>query len=284
MKTKIILFILLAVGIFSCDEENKVVDPIHEFVSFKGASSINLNEQVNSEEAYPVVVQLSAFEPYQDDITLTLEISGHNTEENVDFMVTPHETLKISAGSLVSDTIFIKTIDNASGSTEERSFDIKIKSVNKNIKIGLGIAEPKNALVTVNILDDECSETISVFNSTGIVNTIDYGSGGVIKSATGIVNNNTVNVTGDLIDYSPFSNAALTIILTPESEGSTKGSATFGEQETGADSDGYEYKFVEVGEGTYDVCSGVINIEYDIYYMDGDWTYWYTVTNVISVP
>jgi len=39
-----------------------------------------------------------------------------------------------------------------------------------------------------------------------------------------------------------------------------------------------------IGAGTYDVCSGEINITYDIYYMDTDWIYWYTVTNVLSVP
>ena len=81
-----------------------------------------------------------------------------------------------------------------------------------------------------------------------------------------------IKLTGDLIDYGPFSNASLSVTLTPDGAGSTKGKATFGEQETGTDADGYEYKFVEVGEGSYNVCSGTIDIEYEIYYMDGVWT------------
>ena len=82
----------------------------------------------------------------------------------------------------------------------------------------------------------------------------------------------------------PFSNASLSVTLIPDGTGSTKGKATFGEQETGTDADGYEYKFVEVGEGSYDVCSGTINVEYEVYYMDGGWTYWISGTNSFSVP
>ena len=104
------------------------------------------------------------------------------------------------------------------------------------------------------------------------------------KPAEGVLTGSTIKLTGDLIDYGPFSNASLSVTLTPVSAGSTKGKASFGEQETGTDSDGYDYKFIEVGEGSFDVCSGTIAIEYDIYYMDGGWVYWYSVTNVFSVP
>lgn len=285
MNSRIIFFFTLIVGLFSCEDDHKVVDPIYEFVSFKGENSINLNENANSLKAYPLVVQLHAFEPYKEDIELSLEIAGNNTAEDIDFTVFPADVLKIPAGKLVSDTLYIKTIDNENGTTDARSFEIRIKSINKeNINIGLGLAEPKNAGITINILDDECSEPISIFNSTALSNTLDWGGGDVIKQATGTVVDNTVKVTGDLIDYSAFSSAAVTITLTPEMEGSTKGSAIFGEQAAGTDNDGYEYKFIQVGEGSYDTCSGTIQVEYDIYYAEGaGWTYWYSVSNVFSV-
>ncbi|MEX2231260.1 MAG: hypothetical protein WD824_03825 [Cyclobacteriaceae bacterium] len=285
MRNKIFSIIILGMIIVACEEETKVEDPIYEFAAFKGTSAINLNEAVNSVKPYPLVIELKAFKPYPQDIDVSLEITGSNAEENVDFTVTPSSAVKIRAGKLVSDTIFIETIDNAAGSTQERSFDIRIKSIsNDDINIGLGLAEPRNAVITVNILDDECSETIAIFNSNALVNTLDWGGGDVIKPATGVVTGNTVKVTGDLIDYGAFSNASVTITLTPESDGATKGEATFGEQETGADSDGYEYKFIQTGEGAYDVCSGAINVEYDIYYMDGGWVYWYSVANIYSIP
>ena len=285
MKKIILSTILLAFGIVSCEEETKPVDPIHEFIAFKGPASINVNELNNSETAVPVVVEIKAFAPYHEDINVSFEITGNNAVENTDFTVSPSGSVKIPAGSFVSEPILIKTIDNDAGTSLPRSFDMQITSVAKeNVKIGLGITEPKNALITVNILDDECSETISIFNSSSLVNTLDWGGGPTDKPANGVVTGNDVKVTGDLIDYGAFANASVTITLTPEIEGATKGTATFGEQPAGTDSDGYEYKFIQTGEGTYDVCSGVINVEYDIYYMDGDWVYWYSVSNAISVP
>jgi hypothetical protein len=225
-----------------------------------------------------------AFDPFAQDIDLTLEITGSNAQENIDFVVTPHDVVKIRAGKLVSDTVWIKTVDNAAGTDVDRSFQIKIKSVSQpDVKIGLGIADPKNAAITFNILDDECSLTTDIYNTT-LSNSIKGLNGDGTKTAEGVLTGNKIKVTGDLLNYDPFSNASLSVTLTPAGAGSTKGKATFGEQETGTDADGYVYKFVEVGEGSYDVCSGIINVEYEVYYMDGGWTYWISGTNSFSVP
>ncbi len=283
MKTKaIFLMTLLCVGVISCDDENTVTDPIYEFISFTGNPSVNLNEFEHSEDPFPLTAKLLAFKPYTEDIDLTLEIVGTNVQETTDFIVTPHDVIKIRAGQLTSDTIWIKTVDNTGGSAEERSFEVKIKSASKpDVKIGLGLADPTNASVTFNILDDECSLTTAIYN-TALVNNINDDA---TKSAAGVLTGTSIKLTGDLINYGPFPAASLTLTLTPSDPGSTKGKATFGEQETGTDNDGYVYKFTEVGEGSYDVCSGTISIKYDIYYMDGgSWVYWYTVTNVFSAP
>jgi len=286
MRTKIIfLLIVLCTGTFSCDDdENATVDPIYQFVAFAGESSVGLNEFDNSEEPFPLTAKLLAFDPYAQDIDLTLEITGSNAQENIDFVVTPHDVVKIRAGKLVSDTVWIKTVDNAAGTDVDRSFQIKIKSVSQpDVKIGLGIADPKNAAITFNILDDECSLTTDIYNTT-LSNSIKGLNGDGTKTAEGVLTGNKIKVTGDLLNYGPFSNASLSVTLTPAGAGSTKGKATFGEQETGTDADGYVYKFVEVGEGSYDVCSGIINVEYEVYYMDGGWTYWISGTNSFSVP
>lgn len=286
MKTRIFLITALVLLITACEEDSKPVDPIYEFIAFKGSPNINLNELNNSETGHELVLELKAFAPYSEDINVTYEIIENNAEKNIDFTVSPDGSAKIPAGQLVSEPILVKTIDNDAGTTMERSFGIRITSVSQSdIKIGLGLNEPKNAAVTVNILDDECSETTAIFNSSTLLNTLDWGGGDVEKPASGVVTGNTVKVTGDLIDYGAFPNASITITLTPQSEGSTKGTATFGEQLAGTDNDGYEYKFIQTGEGSYDVCSGVIIVAYDIYYMDGgSWAYWYSVTNAISVP
>ena len=283
MKIKILYLMTLVGAILACEDETKPVDPIYDFVAFKGSSTVNVNEFTNAEEGVPLVVELRSFEPYAEDIDVTLQITENNAGENIDFVLAPGTLVKIPAGELVSEPIYVKTIDNTVGSAEPRSFQIRIASVSKeDIKIGLGITQPTNAAVTVNILDDECAETTEVFGGE-LVNTIGYQNGGAVKGATGAVNGNIVKVTGDLIDYGPFANASISITLAPQAEGSTKGTATFGEQEAGMDADGYEYKFIQTGEGTYDVCSGTIHVAYDIYYWDGSWVYWYSATNQFEV-
>ena len=74
MRTKItFLIIVLCTGIFSCDDdENTPVDPIYEFVAFAGESSVNLNELDNSEEPFPLVAKLLAFDPYAQDVDLDI--------------------------------------------------------------------------------------------------------------------------------------------------------------------------------------------------------------------
>src|SRR5688572_26038577 len=106
MKTKLITTIMIVAGlIFSCDDEETVQDPIHEFISFAGDEEVNLGEATNNEDGYPLVVQLWAFEPYTQDITINLGIGAINAKKDEDFTVTPSDAVKIKAGKLTSDTI-----------------------------------------------------------------------------------------------------------------------------------------------------------------------------------
>jgi hypothetical protein len=288
MKTKLITAIMIfAAGIFSCDDEETIQDPIYEFISFGGDAEVSLGEATNNDAGYPLVVQLWAFEPYTQDITVNLGIGAINAKKDEDFTVTPSDVVKIKAGKLTSDTIWVKTINNDAANELERTFEIGIQSTSlPDANIGLGIDEPRKGSIKFKIQDDECSGNPICIYNTDLTNTINWGGDDVPKPATGVTDklNNTVTVSGDLIDYGPFSGATLTLTLTPDSPGAATGTATFGEQETGSDSDGYAYKFVEINTGSYNADTGKISIEYDIYYWDGDWIKWYTVTNDFSVP
>jgi hypothetical protein len=286
MKTKLAILLFFVACIVSCDDDEKIQDPVHEFISFAGDEAVDVGEATGA-EGYPLVVQLWAFDPYNENITVNYEIITTNTAENVDFTATPTGTVTIPAGRLTSDTVWIKTINNDVPNDLERKFEVAITSVSKSdLKIGLGITEPKKKSITFKIIDDECSgDPRCVFN-TALTNAISGpdGSWSDEKPATGVVDKlaGTIKVTGDLIAYGPFSGAELTITLTPDSEGSPTGTASFGEQETGADADGYEYKFIEVGTGSYNADAGTLKVEYDVYYMDGGWVYWYSVINEFS--
>jgi hypothetical protein len=243
-----------------------------------------VNEALNVQNPVPIVVQLYAFNPYSSDITVNFEVTGKNAQQGTDFTLNPGNSVKIKAGSLTSDTLWVSTIDNDEGAPGSRGFDVTITSTSmQNLRIGLGITEPRNAKVSVNIIDDECSGSpLCIFAST-MTNTI---SGSTVKPVSSVLDptSGKITFTGDLIDYGPFSSATVTLTLTPESGGATSGTATFGEQEAGSDSDGYMYKFVEIGEGSYDADAGTISVEYEIFYLDGgSWVSWYTVTNHFEV-
>lgn len=277
--------VLLVMSI-ACSEDDKIEDPIFEFISFKEAESVNVNELTNSTEGYPVVLQLWAFQPYAENITLQYAVTGTNAQMGVDFTVTPANSVTLSAGKLTSDTIWVKTIDNGSGSLVDRSFDISLTSASKSdIKIGLGIADPKQKKITFKILDDECSLTTDIY-SASLKNLIGTdGSTMGTNNAVGVVVGSTVSITGDLIWYGPM-DEPLVVTLTPGVGGSTKGTATFGTQFMGTANDGYEYTFTQVGTGSYDVCSGTISLTYDTSYRavgDVDWVPWQRVTNLFQL-
>jgi hypothetical protein len=288
MKTKIIaITLLILTGLLSCDDDgDEVQDTVYEFISFAGEEIVDIGEASNSEEGYPLVVQLWAFDPYSTDISVNYEVSATNAENNVDFSVTPANSVTVRSGSLVSDTIWIKGINNDVANELERSFKVAITSVSQpDVKIGLGVTEPKKKEITFNIIDDECSgDPRCVFNAplNNHASAPD-DSWSADYPVTGVVNkvNNTITVTGNLIAYDPFPDAKLEITLTPDAEGSSTGTASFGEQETGSDADGYAYKFIETETGMYN--GDKIMVTYDIYYWDGDWIYWYSAVNEFTV-
>lgn len=270
--------ILLCAVAFACGDDEKITDPVFEFVSIKGNETANLNESSNSEEGYPIVIQLWAAKPYSSDIDLTFLATGTNATAGTDFNLTT-TTLKIRAGKLISDTLWITTVNNETASASARTVEVKLTAASQaGIKIGLGITNPTNDAILFTIVDDECSTPLTIFNAS-LTNSVS----GTPKPATGVLTGNQLSVTGNLIDYGAFPSASITMTLTPEFSGATRGSATFGEFESGTDNDGYEYKFVQTGNGSYDVCAGTVSIAYDVLYKDGSsWTYWYSVTNVFS--
>jgi hypothetical protein len=281
LKFQLFLLIILPLGFISCKEDEQIEDPIFEFVSFK-EGTVLLNEKTHSEEPYPLVAKLLAFKPYNEDIELNIEIIGINAVEGVDFIVLPDASkLLIKAGSLVSDTLFLQTIDNDINSGERWIHVTITKTSKPDLKIGLGITEPKNATVRVQIVDDECDGSIEVFNNSTFTNKINGGNTTLIQ---GSLIGHELTFQGDIIDYAPFSGAKLVVDLVPYSEGSTAGAVSFGEQEVGADSDGYEYKFVQKKEGKYNVCEESVELEFDVLYLDGgDWVYWFTADNILIV-
>lgn len=274
---KYLVLIITLIGLVACDGDEKIIDPIYEFISFQ-KETVTINEGTGSTVPSPIVLNLNGYVP-KEDITIGLSILENNAVEGVDYNLST-KSLDIKAGNFISDTLFVSTIDNLEGSLVDRSIDISIESIsNPDIKVGLGIENPTKAIVTVVIADDECSNTTDIFNSSNITNITPWGDFAV----TGALNGDMLTLEGNLIAYEPLSNAKLEITLTPIAEGATKGAASFSDQVIGTDTSGWVYQLRQVGEGVYDVCSGTVSIECEVYYESGGWVYWYSMTNTFKL-
>lgn len=279
---KLIFPFLLILVTLGCEKEAEQYDfERYKFVSFLGKEvSISETYSIENEIGYPVYLRYEG-SALKEDFTVKLKITSKNAVEGVDYIAVS-TTVLFKAGN-ISEPFYIKTIDDLILSTEDRSLEITIESVsNPKINIGVGIVNQSNKLVTVKILDNECTNTLDVFNSNNLKST---NSGGSVSTINGSLKGDTLALVGDLTFYSAFPSAKLNVLLTPVVTGATIGKATFNDFDAGTDNDGYEYQIRQVGEGTYDVCSGKINIEYDVYYISGgSWVYWENYNCVIIIP
>ena len=58
MRNTIGFLIGLALSVLACEDDEKPIDPVYEFVSFKGPSIVNVNEFNNSTNAFPLVAEI----------------------------------------------------------------------------------------------------------------------------------------------------------------------------------------------------------------------------------
>ena len=281
MKTiKSIIFLFFILLTLGCEEEVTHYDfEKYKFVSFI-ADEIIVQEtySTDNEGSYPIYLRYDG-SVLEDDFNVTVNITANNSQPGIDYDV-ESTTVTFKAGEIKSEPLLINIVDNLLNSDQERSLTIEIESVsNPKIDIGVGIVNQSNKSVTLIIIDDECSETISIFNTPNLISSAGN------HTVTGAVTDSMVMLTGNLIDYGAFPNASLGITLTPTVEGGTAGTATFDNYQAGTDNDGYVYEFRQNGQGTFNICAGEIIVSIDVYYESGgSWVYWYTSENVFSIP
>ena len=273
--------LLLGLVLLSVRCEDDVAQ--YNFEKYKFVSFVDENAEVaetyteENKAAYPIYLKYDG-SILTEDFTATLKITGNNATEGTDYTV-ENTTVSFKAGEILSEPFYINTVDDLLNSTNERSLDIVIESVsNTNISIGVGIVNQSNKLFVLTILDNECDATNAIFNSSDITS----ASG---EQITGSVTADEVVLTGNLIDYGTFPNAELGITLIPTVAGASVGAASFSDYLAGTDNDGYEYQFRQNGEGTYDLCNGIISVVIDVYYESGgEWVFWRTNSNSFSLP
>ncbi|QOD60709.1 hypothetical protein H9I45_15425 [Polaribacter haliotis] len=280
MKTiKLIIILFIAIISVSCQNDVEQYDfERYKFVSFID-TEISIPETYTADNAsdYPIYLRYDG-SVLDEDFSVNLKVTGNNANEGEDYSVSNTEVI-FKAGEIKSEPFNLTLIDDLLNSENERSLEITIESVSlSNVDIGVGIKNQSNKSIIINILDNECSETIDIFNTSSVANSAGN------TTVTGSVSGSVVSLTGNLVNYGSFPNANLEITLTPTIAGATTGAATFNDFDAGTDNDGYVYQLRQNGEGTYDICKGEISVSIYVYYQSGgSWVYWKTTTNVFSV-
>lgn len=291
---KIIACLFIFILTMGCEQEPELYDfTKYKYVSFvdqEAAIAENYSEDAGQELGFPIYLQYDG-SLLSEDFTVNLQITESGAQSGTDYSVESSSVL-FKAGSILSEPFYLKTIDNLVTNEEERNLGIVIESVsNPNISIGVGMVNQSNKAFSLSILDNECSETLSIFTSDALTFVNNYET--VTVKGTFDETNSTLKLEGNLVAYGPLANTSLVVDLTPVEPGAKIGAVTFDDYNAGFDTDGYEYKYTqsidpdtdEIIVGSYDICAGSVNnIAFDIYYVSGaSWVYWYSITADVSI-
>jgi hypothetical protein len=284
--------VLSCLLLFTCsndDDNTAIKDDVLEFVFFEN-SQYAMNELANSTPGNEIELQVEMLaNPRAEDIVLTLSLTNENAEQGVDYdVVSESNTIVIPAGLTRStDGFKLKTINNNASSVDERKIFVTITAVSDSaFNIGERPTDPENAQATVNISDDECSDTIALFNNAEWTfagsNTVYYSdySGSFVTT----LNGDQLTITGDIANYDL--GITLTATLVPNPDEPTTGTIIYNES-TVESEEGYDYRWLMAEEGTYDICGRTIELSTLIQYTDFDdpsiWVDWYVSTIVANL-
>ena len=279
--------VLSCLVLFTCsndDDNTTIKDDVLEFVFFEN-SQYAMNELANSTEGNELELQVEMLAyPRTEDVELTLSVSNDNTEEGVDYeIVSESNTIVIPAGQTRSTNGFkLRTINNNASSVDERKILVTITAVSDGaFTIGERPTDPENAIATVSISDDECSDTIALFNNAEWTfagsNTVYYSdySGSFVTTLEG----DQLTIIGDIANYDL--GITITATLIPNPDEPTTGTIIYNESTIGSEPD-YDYRWLMAEEGRYDICGRTMELSTLIQYTDFDdpsiWVDWYVST------
>ncbi len=290
MRIRNYIIVLLGCAVlFACSSDDdglKFEDEVLEFVFFENAEYV-MNELTNSVPGDEIELQVQMLAaPRNQDILVSLTVTGENAQEGTDYEIVSTENIIIIPAGATSSTdgFKLRTINNNASTTDERKILVSISTVSDaDLDIGERPTDPEKAQATVTITDDECSDTIAIFNNATWefegANTVYYSD--YVGSFITQVNGDIITITGDIANY----DVGISIMgtLAPDSEAPTTGTIVYDPSTVGNDGT-YDYRWVMGEAGSYDICARTIELSTIIQYIDINgpdptaWVDWYTST------
>jgi hypothetical protein len=290
MRIRNYIIVLLGCAVlFACsidDDGLKFNDEVLEFVFFEKAEYV-MNELTNSVSGNEIELQVQMLAaPRSQDILVSLALTGENVQEGIDYEIVSTENIIIipAGATSSSDGFKLRTINNNTSTIDERKIFVSITTVSDaGINIGERPTDPENARVAVTINDDECSDTVAIFNNAlwefAGSNTVYYSD--YVGGFTTSVNGDVVTITGDIANYEVGISIMGTLV--PNSAAPTTGTIIYDPSSVGNDGT-YDYRWVMGEAGSYDICGRTIELSTTIQYIDINgpdptaWVDWYTST------
>ena len=152
-----------------------------------------------------------------------------------------------------------------------------------------GLSTPYSLMVTVKMpVTGECTSDFTVFDGATLTANASVTETDGSFDPYDFTNSNTATLDGDQLtiagNFIDFFDTQFTLLLTPDENDPTIGTASFTEQSLGTHTDGYSYRLVSPEEGTYNACTGKINITYTMEYDDGtNWVFYYKVVTEFTL-
>ena len=204
-----------------------------------------MNELANSLDGKEIEIHAQMLaEARSQDVVLNLKVEAVNATAGTDFeIISSSNTIVIPAGKFTSEEGFkIKTINNGISNGEDRSITVSISSVSDpSINIGRGLNNPTNSFATIEIVDDECSDDLTLFNNAewefAGSNTVYYSeySGGFTTAIRG----DQMTISGDIANYDV--GITVTTNLIPNPDAPTTGTIEFVDSSSIGNDGTYDY-------------------------------------------
>ena len=284
MRKLIFLFFVSLFILSSCEDDEMLTKSFTDFtfVSFVSPDeTLTIQEDNVGETKIPFTLSVAQ----DSDVVVSLIIEDSTAVQGTHFSVI-NSSVTVPAGQL-SGSFSITTIDDESFN-ESRAFNISMTTDFPGVVVGLS-GNTSTLQKTIVLVNDDCPTNYSIWFGALSIEDVGFGSTPGTGSANSTGTCDILRVNNDLPAIGSATNTIYEVILTPDFDGSTSGSAEVKKTvaRTGIANEQFgPLSAVYSSTGFYDEITKEITLEYTVEAVDAAGTtvgQFYTGTNVIRL-